>query len=66
MSGGGGAMTEPRKFTRLHFFNPQGLRLLHGIVIDKDGQNKLNPEVPYYAGRCLFVQKRAPTARRHR
>jgi hypothetical protein len=61
MAGGGGAMTEPRKFTRLHFFNPQGLRLLHGIVIDKDGQNRLNPEVPYYAGRCLFVQKRAPT-----
>ncbi|MEO8428177.1 MAG: hypothetical protein ABI651_13790 [Verrucomicrobiota bacterium] len=61
MTTGGGAMTEPRKFTRLHFFNPQGLRLLHGIVIDKDGQNKLNPEVPYYAGRCLFVQKRSPT-----
>jgi hypothetical protein len=61
MASGGGAMTEPRKFTRLHFFNPQGLRLLHGIVIDKDGQNKLNPEVPYYAGRCLFVQKPAPT-----
>ncbi len=59
---GGGAMTAPRKFTRLHLFNPQGMRVLHGIVIDKNDGAKINPEFPHYAGRCLFTQKRAEKA----
>ncbi|MFQ5807988.1 MAG: hypothetical protein ACE5JM_00085 [Armatimonadota bacterium] len=54
----GGAMTEPRKYTRLHLFNQTGNRILHGICMDRVLVKEHNPPFPGYAGRCLFAQKR--------
>lgn len=54
----GGALTGPRKFTRLHLFGVEDHRVLHGIVIDKQNAAKINPDYPHYAGRCVYVQKR--------
>ena len=56
----GGAMTEPRKFTRLYLFEQTGHRILHGIGIDRTLKTEHNPPIPYYAGRCLFAQNRGP------
>ena len=53
----GGVLTELRKFTRLHLLNTAGLRVLHGIVIDKNGAANINPEYDNYAGRCIFARK---------
>ncbi|MBI3415671.1 MAG: hypothetical protein HY043_10205 [Verrucomicrobia bacterium] len=60
MAQGGGALTDARKFTRLHLFDTRGQRVLHGIAIDQNDGAKINPEFPHYAGRCLFVKKRQP------
>ena len=57
MAQGGGVLTEPRKFTRLHLFETGGQRVLHGIAIDQNNGAQINPEFPHYAGRCLFVQR---------
>jgi hypothetical protein len=57
--GVGGAMTEPRKYTRLHLFNARDARVLHGIVIEKTGLAAvpINPGYPHYAGRQVMVRK---------
>jgi len=54
----GGAMTRPRKFTRLHLLGQTGSRVLHGIDLVKVGATWHNPSFPGYAGRCLFSQRR--------
>ena len=53
-----GAMTRPRKFTRLHLLNQTGNRILHGICMDRTLVKEHNPSFPGYAGRCLFAQRR--------
>ena len=54
----GGAMTAPRKFTRLHLFDAGGSRVLHGICQDRVRWNEHNPAKKNYAVRCLFAQRR--------
>jgi hypothetical protein len=56
--GAGGVPTAPRKYTRLHLFNARGLRVLHGIVLDKTGLPAVpvNPGYPHYAGRQVMIR----------
>jgi len=53
----GRAGTPLPKYTRLHLLDAASLRILHGIAADINGANRLNPDVPHYAGRCLYAQR---------
>lgn len=55
----GGAMTEPRKYMRLHLFDQGKNRVLHGICQDTVRWNEHNPGKTNYGVRCLFAQQRS-------
>jgi hypothetical protein len=57
----GGAMTEPRKYMRMHLFDAADLRVLHAICQDTVRWNEHNPGMKNYAARCLFGQRRSAT-----
>lgn len=57
MIGEHGAMTPERKFMRMHLFDVADHRVLHGISTDVHGGNRLNPDIPNYSGRHIYVQK---------
>lgn len=54
----GGAMTTPRKYNRLHLFEPNNCRILHGICQDRVRWNEHNVGKPMYGVGCLFAQRR--------
>jgi len=56
----GGAMTAPRKYTRLHLLDAGDCRILHGICQDRVRWSEHNPGKPNYGVRCLFAQRRNP------
>ena len=54
----GGAMTKPRKYTRLHLLGASKDRILHGICQDRPHWIYHNVGKEKYGVRCLFAQRR--------